>query len=293
MVRHRRPADRRGGVRHDVTSTLSPSSCRQPRRNRPSAAVRLLENTSACIRRPALAIGDRDPALPALRHRPGHQPHPGLRRPDRDARGGVPRPRSWCCGSPSSPLTAGPTSPSPASTLAVAALFRPLRARYPGWSWTAGSTAAAYDAARTLESSPPELRDELDLEACSATCARRSTTRSSRPRARSGSTGTARVSGWSDRGLRRLAWAGWWVVAVLAIFETWSPRSATPTPRVSWGTGLLGELGFTLVVLAFPLVGLGILVRQPAQPDRLAARGRSAWPGPCPACWTPTPTTAW
>jgi hypothetical protein len=71
------------------------------------------------------------------------------------------------------------------------------------------------------------------------------------------------VSGWSDRGLRRLAWAGWWVVAVLAIFEKGVTSIGDPDAPVSWGTGLLGELGFTLVVLAFPLVGLGILVRQP------------------------------
>jgi hypothetical protein len=71
------------------------------------------------------------------------------------------------------------------------------------------------------------------------------------------------MSGWSDQTLRRLAWAGWWVVAVLATFETVVTSIGNPDAPVSWGTGLLGELGFTLVVLAFPLVGLGILVRQP------------------------------
>jgi hypothetical protein len=71
------------------------------------------------------------------------------------------------------------------------------------------------------------------------------------------------VSRWSDRGLRRLAWAGWWVVAGLATFETVLTSIGSPEAPVSWGTGLIGEYGFTLVVLAFPLVGLGILVRQP------------------------------
>jgi hypothetical protein len=50
---------------------------------------------------------------------------------------------------------------------------------------------------------------------------------------------------------------------VLATFETVVTSIGNPDAPVSWGTGLLGELGFTLVVLAFPLVGLGILVRQP------------------------------
>ena len=71
------------------------------------------------------------------------------------------------------------------------------------------------------------------------------------------------MSGWSDRALRRLAWAGWWVVAGLATFETVLTSIGSPEVPVSWGTGLIGEYGFTLVVLAFPLVGLGILVRQP------------------------------
>ena len=71
------------------------------------------------------------------------------------------------------------------------------------------------------------------------------------------------MSGWSDRALHRLAWAGWWVVAGLATFETVLTSIGSPEVPVSWGTGLIGEYGFTLVVLAFPLVGLGILVRQP------------------------------
>ena len=38
-----------------------------------------------------LAIGARDPALPALRHRPGHQPRPGLRLADRPPGRRLPR----------------------------------------------------------------------------------------------------------------------------------------------------------------------------------------------------------
>jgi hypothetical protein len=71
------------------------------------------------------------------------------------------------------------------------------------------------------------------------------------------------MSRWSDRAVRRLAWTGWWVVAGLATFETVVTSIGNPDVPTSWGTGLLGELGFTLVVLAFPLVGLMILVRQP------------------------------
>jgi len=73
----------------------------------------------------------------------------------------------------------------------------------------------------------------------------------------------SRLSRLTDGQLRRLAWAGWWLVAGLATFETVVTSIGNPEVPVSWGTGLIGEYGFTLVVLAFPLVGLGILVRQP------------------------------
>ena len=54
-----------------------------------------------------------------------------------------------------------------ASTLAVAALFRPARARIQA-SWTGASTAAATTRRRTLEAFGGRLRDELDLETLAA-----------------------------------------------------------------------------------------------------------------------------
>ena len=69
-----------------------------------------------------------DPALPPLRHRRRHQPHAGLRGADGDPGARLPRQRA------AAPARVERPSPrtgsrSPASTLAVAALFRPARAR--------------------------------------------------------------------------------------------------------------------------------------------------------------------
>ena len=74
------------------------------------------------------------------------------------------------------------------------------------------------------------------------------------------------MSGWSDRALRRLAWTGWWVTAGCAISGAVVTSIGDPDAPVSWGSGLLGENAFLLVVLMFSLVGLGILVRQPRNP---------------------------
>jgi len=68
------------------------------------------------------------------------------------------------------------------------------------------------------------------------------------------------VSRWSDRTLRRLAWAGWWFV--LAATSSLVVSALSPTTG-SWGAGLVSQLAFVGVVLSFPLVGLVVLLRQP------------------------------
>jgi hypothetical protein len=71
------------------------------------------------------------------------------------------------------------------------------------------------------------------------------------------------VSGWTDTALRRLAWVGWWVTLAAATTQWVVTSLGDPDTPASWGSSTLGEYGFAVVVLSFPLVGLGILVRQP------------------------------
>jgi hypothetical protein len=71
------------------------------------------------------------------------------------------------------------------------------------------------------------------------------------------------MSAWSDRALRRLAWTGWWAILVTAVTGWVVTSLGDPEVPASWGTSALGDYGFAVVVLSFPLVGLGILVRQP------------------------------
>ena len=113
------------------------------RRARCPAGSPTRSSCSASLGFAAIPVGRRrrDPALPALRHRPRHQPDARLRRADGDLAGAylglvlllglVPR-----------PLTGSPTWRSPLSTLAVAALFRPAARAHPGASSTGASTGA-------------------------------------------------------------------------------------------------------------------------------------------------------
>ncbi len=71
------------------------------------------------------------------------------------------------------------------------------------------------------------------------------------------------MSRWSDRGLRRLAWASWWVIAGTSVGGWIVTSIGKVDAPASWGSSLLGEYAFAVVVLAFPLVGLAVLVRQP------------------------------
>jgi hypothetical protein len=71
------------------------------------------------------------------------------------------------------------------------------------------------------------------------------------------------MSRWSDRALRRLAWAIWWVIAVASVGGWIVTSIGKVDAPASWGSSLLGEYAFAVVVLSFPLVGLAVLVRQP------------------------------
>ena len=104
----------------------------------------------------------RDPALPALRHRPRHQPRAGLRGADGDAG----RRRTWC-----TVLLAQLVLPA-RSDLGVARLdargggaVRAGPHAHPGARWTGASSVRRYDAQQTLEAFGARLRDEVDLDA--------------------------------------------------------------------------------------------------------------------------------
>ena len=74
------------------------------------------------------------------------------------------------------------------------------------------------------------------------------------------------MSRWSDRALRRLAWAGWWVIAASSTVGWTITSIGKVDAPASWGSSLLGEYAFAVVVLTFPLMGLAVLIRQPRNP---------------------------
>jgi hypothetical protein len=105
---------------------------------------------------------DRRVEIPPLRHRPPHKPHPGLRFTHRPSRFGVVGLQAILR------VLSGQESTLAivASTLAIAALFNPLRRRVQAFV-DRRFYRKKYDARKTLEAFSGRLRDETDLNTLS------------------------------------------------------------------------------------------------------------------------------